>query len=401
MLMPPQDNPTDTTHKSQERYRTESPILGDETSVLQESFITQDVWEDSSVGPATLYHRSDRNPYEKWVQQARLLGYETKEELQAFVARREEAQRQEDLDRRREAQEQRQYNLELARLRGTKQPPPKEDGPQSGPIQLNFRKWGGNANESFESFIGRLERYGEECGWNKKTFFFQLLDALPAEALEVYGQIDRQTKVDYDSLKKELEARYALTEEDLGKRFYHVRLKRDEAPSQFRGRTREYLLEWYARTGRPKTFEEVIDFFTRVQMEVSWPHDLKALLKLNEVRQTDAIVQWANKWFNAHGHPLRRSQNKNPRPSAPSAQSTPAPSLPPATPSSSSSTPPPDVQKKFDTGKRRWYRCRGCKTDDHHYKRCPNKATAAAGVKAATDNKPGAAKQEQAPQPSL
>ena len=78
----------------------------------------------------------------------------------------------------------------------------------SGP-HIRLEKW--KKEEKFETFIHRFERLASDLNWSDSTKLLHFISCLEGKALEIYRRCDRERRVTYEELRKQLDQAFAET----------------------------------------------------------------------------------------------------------------------------------------------------------------------------------------------
>lgn len=227
----------------------------------------------------------------------------------------------------------------------------KNVGIQSPKITLSPWKLG---VESWEGFIHRFERYASDFQWDESGKLLQLVSCLEGKALAVYRRIDREKNATYDQLRRELECAFSLNAEELGKLFTTTHKKRDESATQFASNVKDKFRNWFSKAnyGAVMNVESLFNHVVREQYLQSMPRELKQQIKQKKLVDIDEIADFSSSYFEALSSiPNISNETKSGK--------------------NCSSKSNKQENQKSEATNFVYYRCRDCKTSEHHYKQCP------------------------------
>ena len=170
----------------------------------------------------------------------------------------------------------------------------------SGP-KIRLEKWK-LKEENFETFLHRFERLASDLSWSEDIKLLHLISCLEGKALEIYRRCDRERRVSYGELCKQLDQAFAETATEKAKKFTESKLDlQSEMPSQYAVSLREKFLAWFrkANPGRQVTMDNLLNHIVREKLLESLPERLKILIAQKELLDVEEIAEFSDRFFEA------------------------------------------------------------------------------------------------------
>ena len=183
--------------------------------------------------------------------------------------------------------------------------------------------------------------------------------------MEIYRRCDRESKVSYEELCKQLDQAFAETATEKARKFAGAKLDvHSETPSQFAINLKEKFLAWF-RKANPKrelSLENMINHIVREKFLESLPDRLRVMIAQEEVLDLDEVAEFSDRYFEAQKNSRTSLDHKNQVSKV-------------AVEKKNQPIRKPDQKREF--------KCFICKSPKHMAKHCPSHHTASAAVEAA------------------